>query len=58
MFNNSTNINKMNNHILPEIIDYKKTMTYGIGNLVLDWNRHKNVVAVNRLVGFQAFPSW
>jgi len=24
MFNNSTNINKMNNHISTEIIDYKK----------------------------------
>jgi hypothetical protein len=32
MVNNSTNINKMNNKLSPQTIEYKKTMTYDIGN--------------------------
>ena len=32
MFNNSTKINKMNNHLSPQAIEHKKTKTYGIGN--------------------------
>ena len=33
MVNNSTNINKMNNHISPQLIKHKqKTMIYDIGN--------------------------
>jgi hypothetical protein len=31
--NNSTNINKTNNHLSPQLTEHKKTMTYGIGNL-------------------------
>jgi len=32
MVNNSTNINKMNNHLSPQIIEHKKIMTYDVGN--------------------------
>jgi hypothetical protein len=41
MVSNSTNINKTNNHLSPQTIEHKKkTMTYGIGNPVLVWDRH------------------
>ena len=30
MINNSTNINIMNNHLSPQIIEHKKTTTYGV----------------------------
>jgi hypothetical protein len=33
MVNNSTNINKTNNHFSPQSIEHKKTTTYGIDNL-------------------------
>ena len=33
MVNNSININKTNNHLTPQTIEYKKkTTTYGVGN--------------------------
>ncbi len=34
MFNNSTNINKMNNQLSPQLSEIikKKTSTYGVGN--------------------------
>jgi len=45
MFNNFTNINKMNNHLSPQLTEYKKDhdifMTLEIH--VLAWDRHKNV---------------
>ena len=31
MTNNSTNINKTNNHLSPHTIEHKKTTTYGVG---------------------------
>jgi hypothetical protein len=31
MINNSTNINKMNNHLSPQLIEHKTT-TYDVGN--------------------------
>ena len=34
MVNNSTDINKTNNHLSPQLIEHKnKNMTYDIGNL-------------------------
>ena len=33
MVNNSTNINKTNNHLLPQVIEHQKNPTYSIGNL-------------------------
>ena len=54
MVNNSTNINKMYNHLLPQIIEHKKRprhMTLDIQ--VLAWNRHKTVAELNLLMGSQ-----
>jgi hypothetical protein len=54
MVNNYTNINKTNNHILPQIIEHKKTMKQMASKIqvqILD--RHKNVVGLNRLMKFQ-----
>ena len=41
MVNNSTvtNINKMNNHLSPKIIEYKKMTIYDIGNTGPGFNR-------------------
>jgi len=50
MVNNSTNINKANNDLSPQIIEHKKTMTYdrnpgpGLGQAQI-------VAGVNRLMG-------
>ena len=54
MVNNSTNINKTNNHIWPQIIEHKKTMkqmTLEIQVQALD--RHTKVVGSIRLMKFQ-----
>ena len=32
MVNNSTNINKTNNNLSPQLIQHKKTMTYDVRN--------------------------
>jgi hypothetical protein len=51
MVNNSTNINKMNNHVLSQIIEHKKRsrdMILGIQGLALD--RHENMTGLNRLL--------
>jgi hypothetical protein len=32
MANITTNINKTNNHLLPQTIEHKKTKTYGVRN--------------------------
>jgi hypothetical protein len=42
MVNNSTNINKMNNHFSPQIF--------------LAWDRHKDVAGLNQLIGSQNSP--
>jgi hypothetical protein len=49
MVNNSTNINKTNNHILSQINDMnkKRTMTIDSKIKVLIWDRHTNVAGLN-----------
>ena len=42
MVNNSTNINKTNNHLSPQIIEH---MVFEI--LILAWHKHKNVGWLN-----------
>ena len=49
---NSTNINKTNDHISPQIIEHKKLITYDIRNPGPD----KNVTGLNWLIGSQ-YPS-
>ena len=44
MVNNSTNINKTNNHLSPQIIEH---MVFEI--LILAWHRHKNVATTSHL---------
>jgi hypothetical protein len=50
---NSTNINKMNNHLS---WNTKNTTTYDVGNPGLTWDRHKNVVWLNQLMESQPSP--
>ena len=41
-----------NNHLSSQIIQHKKNMTYMVLKIqVLDWDRHKNVVGLNQLMG-------
>jgi hypothetical protein len=52
MLNNSTNINKVNIHPSPQLIEFKKRprhMTLEIQ--VLDWDMHKNVAGLSQLIG-------
>jgi hypothetical protein len=44
MVNNSTNINKTNNHLSPQIIEH---MVFEI--LILAWHKHKNVATTSHL---------
>ena len=53
MVNNSTNINKTNNHLSPSLTKYKKHDNLTMDILVLFWDRHKNVARLNRLLGSQ-----
>ena len=47
---NSTNINKMNNHlILNELTEHKKIINVTLEIQGLAWDRHKNVAGLNRL---------
>ena len=52
MVNNSTNINKTNDHLSPQLNEHKNIqqhMSYEIQ--VLTWDRHKNEVGLNQLIG-------
>ena len=51
MVNNSTDINKKNNHLSHQSIEHKETMTYDVGN--------PGPVAGFKLVkGIPTLPSW
>ena len=54
LVNNS--INKMNNNLSPYLIEHKKWEVDNDMTLVLAWDRHKNVVALNWLMGSQPSP--
>jgi hypothetical protein len=59
MENNSTNINKTNNHPSPQLTENKKRPRYKTLEIqVLAWDRHINMVGLNRLMWFHPFPSW
>ena len=54
MVNNSININKMNNYLLPQLIEHKKKTWYITLEIhVLAWDRHKTVAGSNQLYGSQ-----
>ena len=51
MVNNSTNINKMNNHLSPSLTEHKKNpWNTTLEIQVFAWDRHKNVIGLNRLM--------
>ena len=52
--NNSTNINKMNNHLSLQTI--QRHMELEIK--VLDWDRRKNVTGISLLMGPSLFDKW
>jgi hypothetical protein len=47
MVNNFTNINKMNNHLSPQITEHTRQYRYDIGNP--SWDRYKNVAGLNHI---------
>ena len=49
MINNSTNLNKTNNHLLHQTTE-KNTQYMGLVIQVLDWDRHNNVAELNQLL--------
>jgi uncharacterized protein YpmS len=50
---NSTNINKINNHLSTELTEHKKDHDMTLKIQVLAWKRHKNMAGLNWLMGFQ-----
>ena len=59
MVNNSTNINKTDNHLSHLTIEHKTTTTYDVGDLGLSWDRHINVTGLNLFMGFQlSLDNW
>ena len=57
--NNSTNINKMNNHLSYSLTEHKKKIqTYDVGNWGSRLGRAQKCGGVNPLNVIQALPSW
>ena len=53
MVNNSININKMNNHISPQVIEHKRRPQHMLIEIQIQiWDRHKNVAGLNRLIDY------
>jgi hypothetical protein len=59
MVNNSTNINKANNHLLSQIIEKKrkKNTTYDVGDLVPDFGQAQKCDRVKQAKGIPTLPS-
>jgi hypothetical protein len=55
MVNNSTNINKRNNHLKP--LNTKKTWHMALEIKILALDRHNNVAGLNCLIGYQPYPT-
>ena len=51
IINEFININEKNNSLSPQIIEHKKSITYGVANQIVAWDCHTNEVALNRLAG-------
>ena len=56
MVNNSTNINKANNYLSPQTIEYKKNMKLEIQ--ILAWDRQKNVAGLSSVSWIPNLPLW
>ena len=50
MVKNDTNINRMNNHFWPQIIELKRLWHKLMEIYVHDWDRQKNVARINLLI--------
>ena len=48
--NNSTDINKTNNRLSPQITEHKKITTHHMEHPGPVWNRHEYVAVLNRLM--------
>jgi hypothetical protein len=44
MVNNSTNINKANNHLLLELLEHEGTTTYHVGTKAMASDSHTNII--------------
>ena len=55
MVNNSTNINKTNNHLSPQLIEYKKITTDEVGNLGPCLGQVKKCGGVKSLIGLVTY---
>ena len=55
MVNNSPSINKMNNYLSPQILEYikKRPQHMMLEIQVLAWDRHNNVSGLNWFMGYQ-----
>ena len=58
VINNSTNINKTNNHLSLQLIEHKKDRHMMLEIQVHVWDRHKNEVALNQLIVFIKRNAW
>ena len=57
MVNNITNVNKMNNHLSPQLIDHKTDHDHVMFEIqVLAWDSHTNVVGLNHVMRSQCSP--
>ena len=55
MVNNSTNINKTNNYLSPQLIEYKKITTDEVGNLGPCLGQVKKCGGVKSLIGLVTY---
>jgi hypothetical protein len=44
MVNNSTNINKANNHLLLQLLEHEGTTTYHVGTKAMASDSHTNII--------------
>ena len=51
-------MNKTNNHLSPSLTEYKKIMTYGVGNAGPDLSQAQTCGGVKPVNGIPTTPSW
>jgi len=58
MVNNSTNINKMNNHLSPQLIEHKKNQWHDFGNPGAGLEQAHSCGRVKPINGIPILCSW
>ena len=53
--NNCSNMNKANNHIVPQLIEHRKTHRMNLEFQSLTLNRHTNLAMLNRFVFIKTY---